>query len=233
MRHRRRGGKGIFVPNPDGKTYDYLIRYYNTYWGLQRVSDRKALVPTAHDEPALYLDIMQEVFTAPEAFVFNTSAEKEMLARRFSFSGKYQDTVGVGIDIPEAADETPFREKFGVPGPFLLYAGRIEPGKGCGELIENFLVFLESHPGLDLVLIGKRLMDIPDHPRIRYLGFVSPEEKNAAMAAAAATVHPSHLESLCMAALESLAVQTPILVQGQTDPLRQHVDDKACRGAVH
>jgi len=28
-----RGGKGILVPNPDGKTYDYLIRYYNTYWG--------------------------------------------------------------------------------------------------------------------------------------------------------------------------------------------------------
>lgn len=28
-----RGGRGVFVPNPDGKTYDYLIRYYNTYWG--------------------------------------------------------------------------------------------------------------------------------------------------------------------------------------------------------
>jgi len=28
-----RGGRGILVPNRDGKTYDYLIRYYDTYWG--------------------------------------------------------------------------------------------------------------------------------------------------------------------------------------------------------
>lgn len=27
------GGEVAWVPNPDGKTYDILLRYYNTYWG--------------------------------------------------------------------------------------------------------------------------------------------------------------------------------------------------------
>ncbi len=196
--------------------------YYSTFWGLQQVPGHKALVPTAHDEPALYLDIMREVFSSPTAFVFNTLAEKKLLTKRFSFSDKYQDTVGVGVDIPQDINTRDFLSKYSIHPPYALYAGRIEPGKGCGELLEYFSTFSLTYPDLELVLIGKRLMELPDNPRIRYLGFVSPEEKNAAMAAAVATIHPSHLESLCMAALESMAVRTPILVQEKTDPLKQH-----------
>jgi len=203
--------------------FTYL--YYNTYWGLKAASGRRVLVPTAHDEPALKLGIIREVFSLPQAFIFNTEPEKRMLGRYFSFEGKYQDTVGVGIDIPEGVDVAAFRRRYALYSPFILYAGRIEPGKGCAELIEYFLDTSRRNPELNLILIGQPLMPIPSHPRIRPLGFVSAEDKNAAMAAAEVTVHPSHLESLCMAALESLAVRTPILVQGETEPLRQHCLD--------
>jgi glycosyltransferase involved in cell wall biosynthesis len=200
--------------------FTYL--YYNTYWGLKKVKGQKALVPTAHDEPALYLDIMQEVFSAPQAFVFLTEAEKTMLSRQFLFEGKYSDVVGVGVDIPKAAEEIAFCKNYGIERPYILYAGRIEPGKGCQELIDYFLQYNQDNPGLELVLLGKLLMDLPSHPDIRYLGFVPLEDKNAAMAFALVTIHSSYLESLCMAAQESLAVRTPILVQGKTDPLKQH-----------
>jgi len=203
--------------------FTYL--YYNTYWGLKAASGRRVLVPTAHDEPALKLGIIREVFSLPQAFIFNTEPEKRMLGRYFSFEGKYQDTVGVGVDVPEGVDEAAFRRRYALYSPFILYAGRIEPGKGCAELIEYFLDTSRRNPELNLILIGQPLMPIPSHPRIRPLGFVSAEDKNAAMAAAEVTVHPSHLESLCMAALESLAVRTPILVQGETEPLRQHCLD--------
>lgn len=206
--------------------YDHVVfftyLYYNTYWGLQAVRKPAILVPTAHDEPALHLDIMKDVFARPAAFVFNTEAEKAMLGRYFSFAGKYQDTVGVGVDVPQRLDETSEFAKYRILSPYLLYAGRIEPGKGCQELFDYFIRYSPRRPDLNLVLIGKRLMPLPAHPRIHDMGFVSPEEKDAAMARAVATVHPSHLESLCMAALESMAVQTPILVQASTDPLRQH-----------
>jgi len=200
--------------------FTYL--YYNTYWGLKKTENRKVLVPTAHDEAPLYLDIMKEVFTIPEAVVFNTKAEKRLLSKVFSFEGKYQDIVGVGINIPRVPEVTGFFSEYDVWPPYILYAGRIEPGKGCQELIDYFLAYSRKNPDVTLVLIGKLLMELPIHPRIKYLGFIPPEEKNAAMAAALVTIHPSRFESLCMAALESLAVETPILVQAKTAPLKDH-----------
>jgi len=206
--------------------FTYL--YYNTYWGMKRVSGKKVLVPTAHDEPALHLGIMHEVFSAPDAFVFNTEAEKDMLSQNFSFEGKYSDVVGVGVEIPESRNPAGFGAKFGLESPFILYAGRIEPGKGCSELLDHFVRFYSQNPSINLVLIGKLLMELPAHPGIHYLGFLPPEEKTQAMAAALVSVHPSHLESLCMAALESLAIETPILVQGETAPLKQHCVSGDC-----
>jgi glycosyltransferase involved in cell wall biosynthesis len=201
--------------------FTYL--YYTTYWGMKKIRGGKTLVPTAHDEPALRLGIMKHVFAAPAAFMFNTESEKAMLGRFFDFEGKYQETVGVGVDFPEGMDSGRFRRTHGLEkAPFALYAGRIEPGKGCRELLDYFLSYDRRHPGLRLVLIGNLLMELPDHPGIKYLGFLPPEEKNVAMAAAEVTIHPSHFESLCMAAIESLAVRTPILVQEAAEPLKEH-----------
>jgi len=200
--------------------FTYL--YYNTYWGLKSVNTPKILVPTAHDEPPIHLDIMKEVFEQPDAFIFNTESEKRMLYANFDFSGKYQDIAGVGIDIPGSLDIKGFLKKYDLHGPFLLYAGRIERGKGCQDLIDYFERYSSGRPELELVLIGKRLMGLPENKRLRYLGFVPAGDKNAAMQAAALTVHPSYLESLCMAALESMAAGTPILVQERTEPLKDH-----------
>jgi glycosyltransferase involved in cell wall biosynthesis len=200
--------------------FTYL--YYNTYWGLKKVKGKKVLVPTAHDEPALHLEIMKEVFSAPDAFMFNTESERTMLNRLFSFRNKYQEIVGVGVNIPGEPDAAEFLNRHRIILPYILYAGRIEAGKGCEELINYFMRYYRKNSNMRLVLIGKLLMELPSHPGVAYLGFVSPQEKNAAMHSAIATVHPSYFESLCMAALESLAVETPIIVQGQTEPLRQH-----------
>jgi glycosyltransferase involved in cell wall biosynthesis len=148
----------------------------------------KILVPTAHDEPALRLGLMKDVFTLPAAFMFNTEAERLMLNKYFSFSGKYQETVGVGVDIPDRVGGTAAYAKYRILSPYILYAGRIEPGKGCAELFDYFMRYSARQPDLSLVLIGNRLMPLPAHRRVHYLGFVSAEEKNEAMARAVATM---------------------------------------------
>ena len=208
------------------KDYDVFIfftyLYYNTYWGLRRIKGKKILVPCVHDEPALYLGIMKEVFSLPKAFIFNTESEKEMISRLFSFENKYQDVAGTGVEIPADSNGLSFRQRYGVPSPYILYAGRIEKGKGCQELVDYFLRYNRNNPDLNLVLIGKLLMDLSPHPRIKYLGFLPAEDKDAAMFSAVVTIHPSRLESLGLAALESMATQTPILCQAGAEPLKRH-----------
>lgn len=208
------GGFDLFI------FFTYL--YYNTFWGLRKVGAKKILVPTAHDEPPLYLDAMKPVFSLPDGFIFNTPAEKRLVDSHFSLEGKCVETAGVGVDIPEQHTSPDFASMHGLEKPYILYAGRIEKGKGCLDMIHCFLESRDKLSGVTLALIGKKLMDLPEQEDIRYLGYVSREEKNAAMAGALATIHPSRLESLCMAALESMAVQTPVVVQGHCELLVEH-----------
>lgn len=200
--------------------FTYL--YYSTFWGIRKVKGKKILVPTAHDEPPLYLDAMKPVFALPGGFIFNTQAEKRLVEEHFSLEGKCTETAGAGVDIPEESMSDNFISRYGLNKPYILYAGRIEKGKGCLEMIHCFLEARKQQSGLMLALIGNKHMDLPEDEDIRYLGYVSKEEKNAAMAGALATIHPSRLESLCMAALESMAVKTPVVVQGHCELLVDH-----------
>lgn len=237
--HRWMEEQGPFSPaliealKEEQKLHDVFVfftyLYYNTYWGLKSVKGKIALVPTAHDEPALHLEIMKEVFSIPRAFIFNTVSERRFLTKLFSLENKYGETVGVGVELPEKSYiDHSILNKYGVEKPFILYAGRIEPGKGCRELLNYFCRFIRNNKQLNLVFIGKLLMDLPFHPRIKYLGFIPKEDKDALMSLAEITVHPSPFESLCMAALESLSLETPILVLERTAPLKDHCLNGNC-----
>jgi glycosyltransferase involved in cell wall biosynthesis len=70
------------------------------------------------------------------------------------------------------------------------------------------------------VLVGRTILPIPDHPRIRHLGFLDDRQKFDAMAAADVLIMPSYFESLSMVALESWAIGTPVLANGRCDVLK-------------
>lgn len=200
--------------------FTYL--YATTYFGLPLVSDKAILVPTAHDEPFLYLPVFRPLFHLPRAIVYNTLTEKGLVNRVTGNHGRAQDIIaGVGVNLPDHVSAERFRQKYQIDGPFLLYVGRIAHGKNVPELLEDFQQFRQHQKDpLKLVLIGKANFDLPTHPDIVPLGFLSEQDKFDALQAASIVVMPSLYESLSMIVLEAWLMGRPVLVNGRCAVLR-------------
>jgi glycosyltransferase involved in cell wall biosynthesis len=208
-----------------GRDYDHVLFftyiYYPTVYGLPLVPERAVLVPTAHEEPAIGLDIYKPVFLAPRAIAYNTEEERRMVWRRFRNHRVPNEVVGVGIDVPANRDATRFREKHGIEGPYLLYVGRIVESKNCRELFANFALLRRSDPAHDatLVLIGDAEMRVPKDPGIRHLGRLTEQDKWDSLAGCSAFVMPSLLESLSLVTLEAWAAGRPVIVSARSPVL--------------
>ena len=211
------------------ESYDYFdififitYVYATSYFGLLLVSDKAILVPAAHDEPIMYLPVYRPLFYLPQAIVYSTLPEK-LLVNRITNNEKQANEViiGIGINVPQDVSAARFREKFNIEGDFVLYIGRIVPAKNVPELIDNFLRFRETYgKPLKLLLGGKSHIDIPVHPDIVHLGFISEEDKFDALRAARVLIMPSLYESLSMIVLEAWLVGTPVLVNGRCEVLK-------------
>jgi len=205
--------------------YDYVFffsyRYHHVYHGVRAAAARAILVPTAERDEAIGLAISPRIFRGVRAIMYNSPEERRLIQ---SVSDNHEVpgvVVGIGSDIPERASAERFRQKYGISGRFALYVGRIDQNKGCKELFSFFLNGLRALPGgLHLVLIGKDLLPIPDHPRIHHLGFLDDQDKFDALAASDLLLMPSYYESLSMVALEAWALGKPVLANGRCEVLR-------------
>jgi glycosyltransferase involved in cell wall biosynthesis len=209
-----------------GWRYDVFIfftyAYGLTFFGLPRVAQRSLLVPTAHDEPAFHLPIYRSLFSMPRGLIFNTAEEQSLVLQKFGLSTP-SAVVGIGIEEEgEESRETEVGYRDRLRSPFLLYLGRVDEAKGCRPLLEYFIRFRKEHPetSLQLVLVGKVLMEIPSHPDIVVLGFLEEEAKRRVLAAANALIMPSPYESLSIVVLEAWSVGVPLLVNGKCAVLR-------------
>jgi glycosyltransferase involved in cell wall biosynthesis len=104
----------------------------------------------------------------------------------------------------------------------VLYGGRIDPGKGCEELLTYFTEYVKDGGDATLVLMGSKLMALPEEPYIRFAGRLSDRERLQALEAATVVVCPSPYESLSLLALEALSVGTPILANARSAVLVEH-----------
>jgi len=212
---------------PEASTYRAVVfftyLYYPTYWGLRgAAAARSVLVPTTHDEPPLRFGIYDEVFARARAFAFLTPAEEALVRARFDLRGRPAAVAGMGVDVPASVDAAAFRRKHEVDRPYALYAGRIDAGKGCAELIAHYARYRARGGTADLILIGTLAMTLPPVPGLRHLGYLPEDEKHAALAGASVVACPSPYESLSIALLEGFAVGTPGLVNAASAVLQEH-----------
>lgn len=207
--------------------YDILIfmtyLYYPTAVGLRIAPEKSLLIPTAHDEKPIYFSCFNQVFQLPSYIMFNTESEQNFVHKLFKNKKIAHDIAGVGIDEPSKEIRSGFKEENNIEGDFLLYTGRVDPNKGVNELFKLFFQHKKHYQSnTKLVIIGKTAIPIPNHPDIIYLGFVSDEIKVQAMKEALLLVLPSKYESLSMVVLESLSLNTPVLVNGACEVLVDH-----------
>jgi glycosyltransferase involved in cell wall biosynthesis len=211
-----------------GGEYELLLfwafRYAPTFFGLPAVSGRAILLPTAEEDPAVDLDVLPDFFAKPAGYLFLTPEEEALVSIRAGRALRPSRVIGIGLE-PER-QMRPSRDaldRLGVPEEFVLYLGRIDRNKGCATLLEYFQEYLDAGGNTTLVLAGPSTLTIPNHPRIRALGYVADDVRRALLSHARALVVPSPYESLSIVLLEAWNHATPALVNAYCKVLQGQV----------
>ena len=200
--------------------FTYL--YYPTVMGIKAVTQKSIVMPFAHDEPFLRMKIFDDVFLKPDGIVYSTDEEKKLINAKYHNEHIKSTLGGSGVDLPDSIDGCRFKKKYGLEN-YVVYVGRIDDGKNCGEMFNFFAEYQKCNPSdLKLVLMGKPVMPVPQRPDILSLGFVNDQDKFDGVAGAKALWLPSKFESLSMVVLEAMAVRTSVIVNGECEVLKGH-----------
>jgi glycosyltransferase involved in cell wall biosynthesis len=138
-----------------------------------------------------------------------------------------EDAATAGGASPEQEDDradrgVPFRRRHRLYGPMALYAGRVAPDNGCEEMLEYFHAYSLADGDTSLVLMGVKLMNVPDEPHLRQAGVLPERERMVAYEAADVTIAPDSDDPLALSTLESFAVGTPVLACARNDAAVEH-----------
>jgi glycosyltransferase involved in cell wall biosynthesis len=168
--------------------------------------------------------VLPEFFAKAAGYLFLTPEEEALVSTRAGRALRPSRVIGIGLE-PEH-DLHPARDVLdglGIPPEFVLYLGRVDRNKGCATLLEYFQEYIDAGGETTLVLAGPSTLTIPDHPRIRGLGYVADRVRHALLSHARALIVPSPYESLSIVLLEGWNHGTPALVNAYCKVLQGQV----------
>jgi glycosyltransferase involved in cell wall biosynthesis len=114
------------------------------------------------------------------------------------------------------------REKYSLPAGFILYVGNIEPRKNIPALLKAFSKIRAAHPGLWLVIAGKKgwkyreifkMMERDSELslNVKFIDYVEERHLPALYSLASVFVYPSLYEGFGLPPLEAMACGVPVV----------------------
>ncbi len=205
----------VFIP--------YL--FGTTYAGVAACEGKALLIPCLHDESYARLTVTRRMVSQVRKLILHSPAELALAADLYPLPEDRPILLGEGVDTDFVTDAADFRRRYGVAGPFILYAGRKDEGKNVDVLIEYFRRYRRGRKApLDLILLGGGQLPVPvaANEGIRDLGFVPVQDKYNAYAAATLLCQPSQRESFSLVLMEAWVAGTPALVHSDCAVTRDH-----------
>ncbi len=163
------------------------------------------------------------------AVIVPSVSAKGDLVGRYGVPEERVHAVAHGVDASAFAAVTDAeveraRERFGIPGTYVLFVGGLEPRK---NLVALARAFAASGVDATLVIAGGRVrwfpaeearvwaavraLDEPVRSRVVMTGYVSDEDKHVLLAGAEALAYPSLYEGFGFPVIEAMAAGTPVL----------------------
>jgi O-antigen biosynthesis protein len=216
------------------RDFDYVVGlpYAATIvqYALHACTGRTILWPCLHDEPLAYLAPTRLLLSSAYGVFFNSPEEADLCTGRLRCRMNRYSVVGEGVELSfEGGDES--GGGAGVPGPYLAYAGRLEEGKGVGDLYEYFARYHDrSRSPLRLAIVGGGPLKPPRTDAFVWLGRVSDGEKARLLRGAMALCNPSLNESFSLMMMDSWLTRRPVLVNAGCAVTRGHA--RRCGGGL-
>ena len=227
---------GMRVP----ELYQYLLQNAGSFravvlgpymfwpaFALSQVApERSILLTCLHDEPYAYLNLFQPVFSGVAGLLFMSPPEHD-LAHRIVPRLAPHALTGCGVEVPDSYDPEGFRERYGITGPFLLYAGRREGAKGWERLLDGFArATVNRDLPFSLVTMGSGEVNPPESVKDRVidLGFLPEHERDNAFAAATAYLQPSAYEAFSRTIMEAWLAGTPVIANAASAVVAYHCE---------
>ncbi|GAC1349944.1 MAG: glycosyltransferase [Ktedonobacteraceae bacterium] len=185
----------------------------------------KQLANPNEKEPALRLEMEQQVIKQADRIIAATADERAQLIRYCGANSNQVKVIPCGVDLRLFVPQNKLAARTALrllpSQPVLLFVGRLDPFKGPDLLLQAAAMMEED---AQVVIVGGQLdgdeelaqlktlaSDLNINERVHFFGARPQQDLPEIYSAADVTVVPSYHESFGLVAVESLACGTPVV----------------------